>query len=90
MTILKVKAVGGVRVPYQHNARKYIVGEPVDVPHTAYYLRQIAAGDLMIVVEESKAPPATEDAPVTETVAVDAVEPKTKAKTKAEASRGQS
>ncbi|HGK4965666.1 TPA: hypothetical protein ACJ2ZE_000763 [Yersinia enterocolitica] len=88
MTILKVKAVGGVRVPYQHNARKYIEGdETVTVQNTAYYLRQIAAGDLIVVVE-SKAPPATEDAPVTETAAVDAVEPK--AKTKAEASRGQS
>ncbi|MCK8550330.1 DUF2635 domain-containing protein [Yersinia ruckeri] len=86
MTILKVKAVGGVRVPYQHNARKYIERETVDVPNTAYYLRQIAAGDL-IIVAESQAPSATEDAPVTET-AVDAVEPK--AKTKAEASRGQS
>lgn len=86
MTILTVKAAEGVRVPYQHNARKYIVGDTVNVPNTAYYLRQIAAGDL-IIVAESKSPPATEDAPVTETV-VDAVEPK--AKTKAEASRGQS
>lgn len=86
MTILKVKAVGGVRVPYQHNARKYIESETVGVPNTAYYLRQIAAGDL-IVVADSEAAPATEDAPVTET-AVDTVEPK--AKTKAEASRGQS
>lgn len=86
MTILKVKAVGGVRVPYQHNARKYIERETVDVPNTAYYLRQIAAGDL-IIVAGSKVPPATEDAPVTET-AVDTVEPK--AKTKAEVSRGQS
>ncbi|HDL8324267.1 TPA: DUF2635 domain-containing protein [Yersinia enterocolitica] len=83
---MKVKAVGGVRVPYQHNARKYIEGNTVEVPNAAYYLRQIAAGDL-IIVSDSKAPPATEDAPVTET-AVDIVEPK--AKTKAEASRGQS
>lgn len=86
MTILKVKAVGGVRVPYQHNARKYIVGDTVDVPNTAYYLRQIAVGDL-IIVAESEAPPVTEDAPVAEAV-IDTVEPK--AKTKAEASRGQS
>ncbi|WP_145507660.1 DUF2635 domain-containing protein [Yersinia hibernica] len=86
MTTLKVKAVGGVRVPYQHNARKYIVGDTVDVPNTAYYLRQIAVGDL-IVVAESETPPVTEDAPVAETV-IDTVEPK--AKTKAEASRGQS
>lgn len=86
MTILKVNAVKGVRVPYQHNARKYIEGDPVDVPNTAYYLRQIAAGDL-IVVADTKVVVATEDTPVTET-AVDAVEPK--AKTKVEASRGQS
>ncbi|CNI35531.1 DUF2635 domain-containing protein [Yersinia pekkanenii] len=86
MTILNVKAVGGVRVPYQHNARKYIEADAVDVPNTAYYLRQIAVGDL-IIVAESKSLPATEDAPVIET-AVDAVEPK--AKTKTEASRGQS
>lgn len=87
MTILKVKAVGGVRVPYQHNARKYIEGdEAVTIQNTAYYLRQIAAGDLIIVVE-SESSPATDDAPVTET-AVNAFEPK--AKTKAEVSRGQS
>ncbi|CNJ92018.1 Uncharacterised protein [Yersinia mollaretii] len=85
MTILKVKAVGGVRVPYQHNARKYIEGNTVEVPNTAYYLRQIAAGDL-IIVAENKEVAATEDTPLTETVA--AIEPK--AKTKAEASRGQS
>ncbi|QGR68562.1 DUF2635 domain-containing protein [Yersinia intermedia] len=84
--MLKVKAVGGVRVPYQHNARKYIERETVDVPNTAYYLRQITAGDL-IIVADSKVPPVTEDAPVTET-AVDTVEPK--AKTKAEVSRDQS
>ncbi|CND82948.1 DUF2635 domain-containing protein [Yersinia pseudotuberculosis] len=86
MTILKVKAVGGVRVPYQHNARKYIEADAVDVPNTAYYLRQIAVGDL-IIVADSKEVAAAEDAPVTE-VAVIATE--SKAKTKAEASRGQS
>jgi hypothetical protein len=54
MTILKVKAVGGVRVPYQHNARKYIEDQAVDVPNTAYYLRQIAVGDLVIVTGTKK------------------------------------
>ncbi|WP_222422502.1 hypothetical protein [Yersinia rohdei] len=86
MTILKVKAVGGVRVPYQHNARKYIEGdETVTVQNTAYYLRQIAAGDLIVVVDKVAAVE-SEGAPVTDVVI--AAEPKTKAK--AEASSGQS
>ncbi|WP_222422499.1 DUF2635 domain-containing protein [Yersinia rohdei] len=85
MTILKVKAVGGVRVPYQHNARKYIEGdEAVTVQNTAYYLRQIAAGDL-IVVADKVAAVESEGAPVTDVVI--AAEPKIKAK--AEASSGQ-
>ncbi|QAX77805.1 hypothetical protein D5F51_04140 [Yersinia hibernica] len=88
MTILKVKAVGGVRVPYQHNARKYIEGdEAVTVQNTAYYLRQIAAGDLTVITDKAEAAK-HDDTPVTD-IAV-ASEPKTKTKTKVEASRGQS
>lgn len=52
---MKVKAVNGVRVPYENQPHSYITEEsPVEVDNTLYYQRRIADGDLMIV-EERKA-----------------------------------
>ena len=49
--MLKVKANNGIRVPYEHKANDYIGDEPVEVKASAYYLRQIKAGDLIEVVD---------------------------------------
>ena len=52
MTIktLEVTAAPGVSVPLEDKPRKYITGEtPVTVPATAYYLRRVADGDLVLV-----------------------------------------
>lgn len=48
MNKLTVKAATGVRVPCEDNPRKYITDETgVTVDATAYYLRQLQAGDLV-------------------------------------------
>ncbi|SLM62631.1 MULTISPECIES: DUF2635 domain-containing protein [Dickeya] len=52
MSQITVKAAPGVRVPREENARRYIDDAPVHVERTAYYLRQISAGDLVIVPDE--------------------------------------
>lgn len=46
---LKVRAgAPGLRVPYEQHPRKYITGTAqVTVPATAYYLRRLAAGELV-------------------------------------------
>jgi len=49
---MKVKATPGLRVPREDNSRRYIEQEPVDVSESAYYHRQIADGDLHIVVPD--------------------------------------
>ncbi|RNM18571.1 DUF2635 domain-containing protein [Dickeya undicola] len=50
MSQITVKAAAGVRVPREENARRYIIDDAeVQVERTAYYLRQIAAGDLLEV-----------------------------------------
>lgn len=49
---MKVKAAPGLRVPTEHNARRYITDEAVDVPRSAYYLRAVADGDLVEIAEE--------------------------------------
>ncbi|RNM05863.1 hypothetical protein [Dickeya undicola] len=51
MSQITVKAAPGVRVPREENARRYITDDTeVQVESTsAYYLRQISAGDLLIV-----------------------------------------
>ncbi|GAB7214747.1 DUF2635 domain-containing protein [Dickeya oryzae] len=50
MSQITVKAAPGVRVPREDNARRYITDDTeVQVERTAYYLRQIAAGDLLEV-----------------------------------------
>ncbi|MFT8209742.1 MAG: hypothetical protein ACMZI0_02300 [Symbiopectobacterium sp.] len=49
MTI-KVKAAPGIQVPREDNPHRYIgPDEVVTVARSAYYLRQIGAGDLLIV-----------------------------------------
>ncbi|MBC3228357.1 DUF2635 domain-containing protein [Serratia fonticola] len=53
MNKIKIKAAAGVRVPREDNARRYITEqEAVTVPNSAYYQRQIVAGDLVIVGDE--------------------------------------
>lgn len=49
--MLKVKANNGIQVPYEHKANQYIGREPVEVKASAYYLRQIKAGDLIEVTD---------------------------------------
>ncbi|GJL37209.1 hypothetical protein TUM17576_40290 [Enterobacter hormaechei] len=48
---LKVKARAGVRVPREDNPRRYIEGEPVEVPESAYYLRRLSDNDLINVAD---------------------------------------
>lgn len=53
MTQIDVKAADGVRVPCEDNPRRYITdSQAVSVALTAYYQRQIQAGDLLIVSTE--------------------------------------
>ncbi|KGA31959.1 hypothetical protein KS43_17535 [Pectobacterium odoriferum] len=52
MMKIKVKASAGVRVPREDNGRRYITSDTtVEVERTAYYLRQLNAGDLIIVTD---------------------------------------
>ena len=56
MNKIKVKAASGLKVPLEGNPRRYITSEGVsEVADTAYYLRQIDAGDLEIVTEDATA-----------------------------------
>lgn len=49
---MKVKAAPGLQVPKEDKPREYITdADVVDVPDTAYYLRRVTEGDL--VVEKS-------------------------------------
>ncbi|WP_370607939.1 hypothetical protein [Citrobacter meridianamericanus] len=50
MNQMKVKAATGVKVPREENARRYITSDSnVTVEDSAYYRRQISAGDLILV-----------------------------------------
>ncbi|EEF2420169.1 hypothetical protein NCL57_002058 [Salmonella enterica] len=50
MSQMKVKAAPGVKVPREENARRYITSDAdVTVEDSAYYRRQISAGDLILV-----------------------------------------
>lgn len=50
MSQMKVKAAPGVKVPREENARRYITSDTdVTVEDSAYYRRQMAAGDLILV-----------------------------------------
>lgn len=57
---MKVIAVTGIKVPKEDKPREYITDTPpegeqdFDVPETAYYLRRIAEGDLVIVKTTGK------------------------------------
>lgn len=47
---MRVKAIPGIKVPVEHNARAYIDEFiEVDVEDTVYYQRRIADGDLIVV-----------------------------------------
>ena len=55
MSKIKVKAASGLSVPREDNARRYITdAEPLEVENTAYYQRQVMAGDLIIVTSSDK------------------------------------
>lgn len=55
MSKIKVKAASGLSVPREDNARRYITdAEPLEVENTAYYQRQVMAGDLIIVTDSDK------------------------------------
>lgn len=50
MSQITVKAAPGVKVPREDNPRRYITSETtVSVENTAYYQRQVIAGDLLMV-----------------------------------------
>lgn len=47
---MKVAAAPGLQVPKEDKPREYITqDEEVEVPESAYYLRRIADGDLVVV-----------------------------------------
>lgn len=52
---MKVKAAPGIKVPREDKPREYITDTPPDgeqafeVPESAYYLRRVSDGDLVIV-----------------------------------------
>lgn len=52
--MLKVKAVDGVRVPFEGQPHNYIEQEAVEVENSVYYQRRLADGDLVLVTEPVK------------------------------------
>lgn len=48
MATIKVMAPPGRAFPMEHNAKKYIAGQPVTVSSSAYYRRALADGDLVL------------------------------------------
>lgn len=54
---MKVKASAGLKVPMEFNSQAYITEDKaVEVDESAYYLRRLSDGDLVLVPEkESKA-----------------------------------
>ena len=58
---MQVTAAPGHRVPRADDPRKYIEGDPVDVPENSYYQRRIASGELL-EVKPSGAKPAAKRA----------------------------
>lgn len=54
---MKVKAAAGLKVPTEFKPQEYITDDKaVEVDESAYYLRRISDGDLVVVPEkESKA-----------------------------------
>lgn len=51
---VKVKAIDGVRVPFENHPHRYIEHEPVEVDNSIYYQRRIADGDLILVTGVDK------------------------------------
>ncbi|MCX9038765.1 hypothetical protein NLN82_22315 [Citrobacter portucalensis] len=61
MPVRTVKAREGIRVPMENTPRRYITdAKTIDVPETAYYLRQIMNGDLIEVSRQSDTPAANQ------------------------------
>ena len=59
---MQVKAAPGLQVPLERDPRRYIDDSAtVEVPHTHYYVRRLADGDLVEQRAEPEAPakPAT-------------------------------
>lgn len=57
---MKVTAAPGIQVPKEDDPRSYITAdEAVEVPDSAYYLRMLADGDLVVSAEVT--PPAVDD-----------------------------
>lgn len=56
---MKVKAAEGLQVPREEDPRSYIGEEPVDVAASAYYIRRLAAGELVEVLEAEVKPTTT-------------------------------
>lgn len=55
MSQINVKASPGLKVPREDNPRRYITDEKaIEVEDSAYYRRQIMAGDLAEVTASSK------------------------------------
>lgn len=48
---MKVKAAEGLQVPREEDPRTYIGDEPVEVDASAYYIRRLAAGELIEVMD---------------------------------------
>jgi hypothetical protein len=52
---MKVKAIPGTRCPKEGNPREYIGDDAkgVDVPDTAYYIRLVGDGSLVVVEKKA-------------------------------------
>ncbi|MCT8749583.1 DUF2635 domain-containing protein [Glaesserella parasuis] len=51
---VKVKAIDGVRVPFENHPHRYIEHKAVEVDNSIYYQRRIADGDLILVTGVDK------------------------------------
>ena len=53
---MRVQAAEGLQVPREDNPREYIGAEPAEITPTNYYIRRIAAGELVEVAGEAQNP----------------------------------
>lgn len=51
---MKVKAIEGLKVPYENRTDLFIEQMPVEVEDSAYYQRRISDGDLILVEVENE------------------------------------
>lgn len=51
---MKVKAIEGLKVPYENRTDLFIEQTPVEVEDSAYYQRRISDGDLILVEVENE------------------------------------